>query len=172
MSMGTNMPSEQEIEKARAQRYERSDVQPSSLLKYGFWLAVVIFFSILGMRWLFGYFSKTQSLGPPPSPFASSNFRVLPPSPRLQPAPVTDLRNYRDAQQQELNSYGWIDPHNGVVRIPIDRAMDLLLQRGLPVRPGGAPVSPAAGAAESASPTAPKAERTGGDSASPSPRPQ
>ena len=33
-----------------------------------------------------------------------------------------------------LNSYGWVDPKAGVVRIPIDRAMDLLLQKGLPVR--------------------------------------
>jgi hypothetical protein len=30
----------------------------------------------------------------------------------------------------------WIDPEKGVVRIPIDRAMDLLVERGLPVRAG------------------------------------
>lgn len=36
------------------------------------------------------------------------------------------------AQNAELNSYGWVDRSNGIVRIPIERAMDLILQRGLP----------------------------------------
>jgi hypothetical protein len=40
-------------------------------------------------------------------------------------------------QNFELNSYGWIDRSNGIVRIPIDRAMDLILQRGLPTRTNG-----------------------------------
>jgi hypothetical protein len=37
-------------------------------------------------------------------------------------------------QNLELNSYGWLDRSNGIVRIPIDRATDLILQRGLPTR--------------------------------------
>jgi hypothetical protein len=36
-----------------------------------------------------------------------------------------------DQQNEKLNSYGWIDRSNGIVRIPIDRAMDLILQRSL-----------------------------------------
>ncbi|MDQ6632193.1 MAG: hypothetical protein M3Y82_10640 [Verrucomicrobiota bacterium] len=40
-------------------------------------------------------------------------------------------------QKAQLNSYGWIDHSNGVVRIPIARAMDLLAQRGLPTRTNG-----------------------------------
>ena len=46
-------------------------------------------------------------------------------------------------EEQTLNSYGWVDQQAGVVRIPIDRAMDLLAQRGLPTRPqaGVAPPS-------------------------------
>jgi hypothetical protein len=41
------------------------------------------------------------------------------------------------AQNQKLNSYGWIDRSNGIVQIPIDRAIDLLAQRGLPSRTNG-----------------------------------
>jgi hypothetical protein len=37
-------------------------------------------------------------------------------------------------ENQKLESYGWIDRSNGIVRIPIERAMDLILQSGLPVR--------------------------------------
>ena len=41
------------------------------------------------------------------------------------------------AQTERLNSYGWVDRSNGVVHIPIDRAMDLIIERGLPARTNG-----------------------------------
>jgi hypothetical protein len=44
------------------------------------------------------------------------------------------LQQFTEAQNAKLNSYGWIDKSAGVIRIPIDRAMDLLAQRGLPAR--------------------------------------
>ena len=37
-------------------------------------------------------------------------------------------------QEDQLNSYGWVDQSAGVAHIPIDRAMDLVVERGLPVR--------------------------------------
>jgi hypothetical protein len=46
------------------------------------------------------------------------------------------LQQLLEADNTKLNSYGWIDKSAGVIRIPIDRAMDLLAQRGLPVRDG------------------------------------
>lgn len=54
--------------------------------------------------------------------------------PHLQVSPTEDLNIFRRREETELNTYGWIDHSNGIVRIPISHAMDLLLQRGLPVR--------------------------------------
>jgi hypothetical protein len=48
--------------------------------------------------------------------------------------PKQDLARTIEEQKQILESYGWADQGTGKVRIPIDRAMDLILQRGLPVR--------------------------------------
>ena len=49
-------------------------------------------------------------------------------------------------QEKQLHSYGWVDEKAGVARIPIDQAMDLITQRGLPVCPQGcANAAPAAG---------------------------
>ena len=45
-------------------------------------------------------------------------------------------------EEQTLHSYGWVDQPAGVVRIPIDRAMELLAQRGLPTRPQAGTVPP------------------------------
>ena len=56
-----------------------------------------------------------------------------PPPPNLQPEPQLDLAEFRLRQAKLLSSYGWIDREAGVVRIPIDRAMDLVAERGLPV---------------------------------------
>lgn len=112
--------------------YERSDASPQSLLKFGIGLFLILAACILGMRWMFSYFAHVQQLGAPASPF--ENARVLPPEPRLQVHPKLDLEKYLDAENRTLTTYGWVDKQNGVVRIPIDRAMDLLLERGLPAR--------------------------------------
>lgn len=57
------------------------------------------------------------------------------PHPQLQTNPPSDLNDYLKAKNQELTTYGWVDRKNGVVRIPIEQAMDLFLSRGAPVRP-------------------------------------
>jgi hypothetical protein len=131
MSMETNRRSQQEIDLARSEGYERRDADVSTLLKFSFWLGVILVVVMLAMWGMFSVFGKTQKLGPPASPFESADVRVLPPAPRLQVTPVLDLKNYRDSQWEQLETYGWVDKEGGVVRIPIERAMDLVLERGL-----------------------------------------
>jgi hypothetical protein len=65
------------------------------------------------------------------------------PQPRLEADETTEINAFRLQEEQTLNSYGWVDQPAGVVRIPIDRAMALVAQRGLPTRPqaGEAPPS-------------------------------
>jgi hypothetical protein len=57
------------------------------------------------------------------------------PQPRLESGETTEINDFRMQEEQTLNSYGWVDQQAGVARIPIDRAMALLAQRGLPTRP-------------------------------------
>ena len=45
----------------------------------------------------------------------------VPPEPRLQTNPREDLRDLRASEDALLNSYGWVDKNNGIVRIPIER---------------------------------------------------
>lgn len=124
--------------------YETRDTNPRSVL----WFAAILFLTVAGtlllMRGLFSYYSSSQPLGPAASPFASE--RVLPPEPRLQVNPTVDLNQVRQSQEEILQSYGWVDKATGKVRVPIDRAMDLVLQRGLPVRQSAPSNSSAASA--------------------------
>ena len=61
------------------------------------------------------------------------------PDPRLENDERNQLNQIRRSEEQTLNSYGWVDEKSKTVRIPIERAMDLVAQRGLPVRPSEAP---------------------------------
>jgi hypothetical protein len=84
---------------------------------------------------LFGYFNRVDTAaGASEYPLAASQEQRLPPEPRLQTNPRGDLRALRDEENQILNSYKWVDKGAGIVRIPIERAMKLTLERGLPAR--------------------------------------
>ena len=96
----------------------------SALLMFGF-------FQLLG--------SQQARLSPPPSDLAQRYGRQEPPAPRLQPDPVQDLKDMRAEENALLTTYGWVDRSAGVVRVPVQRAMELLVRRGLPARPEAKP---------------------------------
>lgn len=72
--------------------------------------------------------------GSRPSPLAHAE---LPPEPRLQSSPPVDMEALRARQERRRTSYGWIDRGQGTVRIPIEEAKRLALERGFPVAPPG-----------------------------------
>jgi hypothetical protein len=59
-----------------------------------------------------------------------------PPEPRLQASNNADLLAMQAEHDELLGSYGWVNQAQGRARIPIERAMELIAQRGLPVREG------------------------------------
>jgi hypothetical protein len=80
------------------------------------------------------------------------------PAPRLEIDERTELNDDRMAEEEKLNSYGYVDDGHATVRIPIERAMELIAQRGLPVR--SQTVAPSAEAHIAAPPkTKPKAKK-------------
>jgi hypothetical protein len=58
----------------------------------------------------------------------------IPPQPRLEDHPAIEIQQLHSQEDQMLSTYGWVDKKAGVVRIPIERAMELQLQRGFPTR--------------------------------------
>jgi hypothetical protein len=117
----------------RASRHhEESDVQVGLILMSGIGLVVMTTVVLLVAYWLFNDFAaRWAKLQVPPSPLAET--RQPPPEPRLQVVPAQDLQQMRAAEEGVLSSYGWVDEAAGFVRMPIDRAIELLLERGLPV---------------------------------------
>jgi hypothetical protein len=56
----------------------------------------------------------------------------MPPEPRLQQSPSRDLKAMRAREDWQLNHYSWVDPAKGLVSIPIERAIEIVAQRGIP----------------------------------------
>ncbi len=116
----------------RQRGYEDSDVSIGRLVAFAAGVVGLVVLGVLGSAVVFRFFVRHQPLGPPASPF--ENVRTLPPSPRLQTNAPLDLKEYLAGEDKTLDSYGWVDQKAGIVRIPIDRAITLLLQKGLPIR--------------------------------------
>lgn len=72
------------------------------------------------------------------------------PQPRLEENERTQLRSFIEDQDQKLATYDWVDKDKGILRIPIDRAMELVAKRGLPVHAEGASPVPSSAAKTSA----------------------
>jgi hypothetical protein len=58
----------------------------------------------------------------------------LPPEPRLQDTPQEDMNALRAKQNGLLKEYGWVNKEAGIARIPIEEAMRIVVERGLPSR--------------------------------------
>ena len=128
--------------------HEHSDVPVRPL----FW-AVVIFIIVgvishFAIWFLYKAFvnSERRRMDPPQTAVTRpagagvpQNQPLLQPFPRNDPkgvtvppnrnTPVTDLEDMRRAEDEVLNNYGWVDKQKGVVRIPIERAKELAVQR-------------------------------------------
>jgi hypothetical protein len=142
--------------------FERQDLQVSGILYFLLALAVVTGICLIGLRGLYAYLDQREkALHPPVNPLVTNvpadTRHIAPgypqgafPNPKLEEDERGQLNGILREEENALNSYGWVDEKAGTVRIPIERAMDLLVQRGLPVRPqGAASASSAAKAAPS-----------------------
>ncbi len=122
--------------------HETRDLKPRTILLFGIGLSITILICLAIANWMFHYFAAVQTAsGPALSPLAKQE---APSGPHLQAHAPEDLRKFRGEEEAILNSYGWVNQQAGVARIPIDRAMQLLVQQGLPT--AGPPALPAAGA--------------------------
>jgi hypothetical protein len=129
--------------------YERQDLKVSGILYFLLGLGVVTLLCALALRALFPVLDRQEKVSQPSvNPLITKHpedtrhvERGYPqsvfPSPKLEEDERGQLDDIRINEDKTLYSYGWVNEKDGVVHIPIERAMDLLVQRGLPVRGQG-----------------------------------
>jgi hypothetical protein len=129
----------------RALEFESRDMRPRTVYAFLGGLALVgilIYFVLWGFyRAIDSYQMRHQRPQNPLVARQAEAHRSLPaevsqfPQPRLEQNERLEINDFRLGEEQTLASYGWVDQPAGVVRIPIDRAMELIAQRGLPTTP-------------------------------------
>lgn len=116
--------------------HELRDLSPKKIALFAVALNAIILLVLLASYALFRRFADIEVRNQiPPSPLTYTREPV--PGPHLQANPRQELKEMRAAEDSVLNHYGWIDAEKGIVRIPIDRAIEILAQKGLPARPEG-----------------------------------
>src|SRR5262249_40656088 len=131
-----------------SERVESSALQPRPVLLFLVILFVAttfVFVIVKGMDW--GFRKLDESTQPQAATQVKTEERKLPPEPMLQGAPgkgstatkdertdlpLDEMGRVRKETTEKLNSYGWVDKSGGVARIPIDRAKEMLAEKGLP----------------------------------------
>jgi hypothetical protein len=126
--------------------FERQDLQPSGILYFLLALVVMLLVCIVALVGVFDFLDhREKALQPAVNPLLiniPADTRHIPsgypqsafPNPRLEEDERGQLDGISLEQEKTLYSYGWVDEKGGTVRIPIERAMELIVQRGLPVR--------------------------------------
>ena len=121
-------------------KYEHTDIDVSVGYKFALWLVVSMVLSVAIVYGAFVFFEGQQQsadvLGQK-YPLAAGAPAQGPPSPNLQTQPFRDIYELRAEEGRKLSGYGWVDKDGGVAHIPIERAMEVMLQRGFPTRAGG-----------------------------------
>jgi hypothetical protein len=121
-------------------KYEHTDIDPAIGYTFALWLTVAMVASFAIVYGVFVFFdrqARTANAEAQRYPLAEVAARPAP-TPSLETQPFKDVYLLREDEAKRLQSYGWVDKDGGVARIPIDRAMELMLQRGLPTRAGAA----------------------------------
>lgn len=119
--------------------HEHSDISIRAIVWFLAMLVVIVVVTDVAMWGLFKGLDKIeQSNDPFVTPLAAPAGQ-LPPEPRLQTTPWQDLKQFRADEMKQIHGYGWVDQRAGVGHVPIERAKELLLQRGLPSRPNPSP---------------------------------
>jgi hypothetical protein len=106
--------------------HEQQEVSVRLIVKSLAGLAVLTFLVFLLVVGIFRYFYDNDKTA------ESRREGVIPPEPRIEVAPYEQIQQLRAHEDHVLNSYAWVDQQSGIVRVPIDRAIDLLAAKGVP----------------------------------------
>ncbi len=114
--------------------HDTRDVNVRGVRLFGAGLGVILVALGLIVWGLYAYLRHVEPAAVPSEYPLAAERPLQPPEPRLQTNPRADLQALRAEEEALLDTYGWVDRAAGVVRIPIDRAMALTVERGLPAR--------------------------------------
>jgi len=126
------------LEDSVAQRHETSDAHFKSVLMTGIGLLGLMVLGLLLSWGVYAFFKQhTAEPGMHAETLTHPDLSRLPPGPNLEADPHKSLVELRREEDSILTGYGWVSKDSGIVRIPVDRAMSLIVQKGMLESSGG-----------------------------------
>ena len=110
--------------------HETTDINVWAVGKFAIGLVIVC---VVSLAMLFGLMKFFQSREETSVANTVDPVKLFP-QPQLQKTPILDLKAIRAEEDKLLNGYAWVDPKQGIVRIPVAQAIEVLAKRGLPTR--------------------------------------
>lgn len=129
----------------REMGYDRRDLKIPLVKKYTIWITASCIVCFMASIPVYNYFTSPGGVsagigsgwksvtGQSREPHQPSQSKIQPPNPLLQDNFTTkvDIKELRKHEDDALGSFGWVDQNQGVVRIPIDKAMKMVAQKGV-----------------------------------------
>lgn len=115
-----------------APKHETRDADISKLIFFGIACAALVGFGFIITEIVVHYWVAPRPVSAPVTLYAQGG--QIPPLPRLEQQPGETIEPYMHKEHRLLNTYGWVNRQAGIVRVPIQQAMSMLLQQGLPMR--------------------------------------
>lgn len=117
-----------------ARTVESSDADSRWVWLVAIGLLVVLWGIVLALYPFFTYFVWERAGRKPPRQVLEY-IPAQPPSPRNESAPAEVTREIQARSLYALTHYQWVDHKKNVISIPIDRAIELLVERGVTPTP-------------------------------------
>jgi len=115
--------------------HEHGDVDVRTVIAFGIGILVVVGLASALMYGMFLALEKqAEARDPEVSPYSVTNSTAR--GPELLRNEPQNLRNVREEEEGKLEGYAWVNQSQGIARVPIDAAKKLVVEHGLPVRPG------------------------------------
>ena len=127
--------------------YERTDARAGATVRAGLTILGVMFLTALVLVPMYRFLGRRERAEQKPAATVLKPDAVAPSFPRLVASEPAALAEFRAQEDAFLAAWGWVEKDKGIARMPIDEAMKIVAERGLPTFPVPAPAAAPAGGA-------------------------
>jgi hypothetical protein len=127
--------------------YEKTDAHAGATVRAGLTILGVMFLTALVLVPMYRFLGRREKAEQKPAATVLKPDAAAPAFPRLVASEPAVLAEFRAQEDAFLAGWGWVEKDQGIARMPIEEAMKIVAERGLPTFPAPGPATAPAGGA-------------------------
>jgi hypothetical protein len=128
--------------------YEKTDAHAGATVRAGLTILGVMFLTALVLVPMYRFLGRREKAEQKPAATVLKPDAAAPAFPRLVVSEPAVLAEFRAQEDAFLAGWGWVEKDKGIARMPIEEAMKIVAERGLPTFPAPGPATAPAGGAQ------------------------